>query len=46
MATSKTYYFYQYCVSSNDYKNVEDFEVKHGVKVPEDLAALLKGNGT
>ena len=25
----------------NDYESVADFEAKHGVKVPEDLAALL-----
>ena len=24
-----------------DYENVEDFEAQHGVKVPEDIAALL-----
>ena len=26
----------------NDYESVEDFEAKHGVKVPEDIAALLR----
>ena len=26
----------------NDYESVEDFEAKRGVKVPEDIAALLK----
>ena len=26
----------------NDYKSVEDFEAKHGVQVPEDIAALLQ----
>ena len=30
----------------NDYKNVEDFETKNGVKVSEDIAALLRRNGT
>ena len=30
----------------NDYKNVEDFEAKNKVKVPEDIAALLRGNET
>ena len=29
-----------------DYKSVEDFETKNEVKVPEDIAALLRGNGT
>ena len=28
----------------NDYESVEDFEAKHGVEVPEDIAALLKGD--
>ena len=28
----------------NDYESVEDFEAKHGVKMPEDLAALLRRN--
>ena len=28
------------------YENVEDFEAKHGVTLPEDIAALLRGNGT
>ncbi len=27
----------------NDYESVEDFEAKHGVEVPEDIAALLRG---
>ena len=27
----------------NDYKNVEDFETQNEVKVPEDIAALLRG---
>ena len=26
----------------NDYESIEAFEVKHGVKVPEDIAALLR----
>lgn len=29
----------------NDYKNVEDFEAKNEVKVPEDSAVLLRRNG-
>ena len=29
----------------NDYESVEDFEAKHGVKVPEDIASLLSRNG-
>ena len=29
-------------VFHNDYGSVEDFEAKHGVKVPEDIAALLR----
>ena len=27
----------------NDYKNVEDFETKNRVKLPEDIAVLLRG---
>ena len=27
----------------NDYESVEDFETKNKVKVPEDIAALLRG---
>ncbi len=27
----------------NNYESVEDFEVKHGVTLPEDIAALLRG---
>ena len=30
----------------NEYKNVEDFEAKNEVKVPEDIAALLRPNET
>ena len=30
----------------NDYKNIEDFETKNEVRVPEDIAALLRRNGT
>ena len=26
----------------NEYESVADFEAKHGVKVPEDIAALLR----
>lgn len=28
----------------NDYESVADFEAKHGVEVPEDIAALLRGD--
>ena len=28
----------------NAYGSVEDFEAKHGVEVPEDIAALLRGD--
>ena len=30
----------------NGYESVEDFEAENEVKVPEDIAALLSGNGT
>ena len=30
----------------DDYESVEAFEAKHGVQVPEDIAALLSGNTT
>ena len=26
----------------NDYESIEDFEMKHGIEVPEDIAALLR----
>ena len=32
-------------VFHNDYESVADFEAKHGVQVPKDIAALLSGNG-